>query len=180
MLESIKNWFFYREYHAGGSRRKRSAGGVNPEKSFFILFDGTSEEDRKTVHRFKKQINKDNSREVRSLAFVDNDLPLDNVDYAAYNRKNLKWYGIPFGQKVEEYLGREFDVMIVLCTAMKPHFEYIIGLAGASFVIGPAIDKSEIYFDLIVDTKGETSLDAMIRKMIEAVDLISIKGSSRQ
>jgi len=180
MLESIKNWFFYREYRAVSSRRKRNVSGVNPEKTFFILFDGTSEEDRKTVHRFKKMINKDGSREVKSLAFVDNNLPLDNVDYAAYNRKNLKWYGVPFGPKIEEYLGMDFDVLIVLCGSMQPHFEYIIGLTAASFIIGPAIDKAEAYFDLIVDTGGETGLDAMIKKMIAAVDLVCVKGPARQ
>lgn len=179
MFERIRKWFFYREFNATLHARKRSTGGTNPEKKIAILFDGTSEDDRKTVHRFKKMINKDGSREVKSLAYVDNNLPLDNVDYAAYNRKNLKWYGAPFGNRVEEFISRDEDVLIVLCKEMTLHYEYLIGFSRAAFIIGPAMEKAEKYFDLIIDAGQGIDLDALIRQMVSAVDQVCIKTPGR-
>jgi hypothetical protein len=52
-------------------------------------------------------------RSIKSLAFIDNALPFDNVDYAMHTiKKNINWYGVPFGEKVEEFIRKKFDLLI--------------------------------------------------------------------
>jgi hypothetical protein len=109
MIDKIKAWFFYRDFRVDGLTNKDQNAGLNSEQNIAVLFDGTSEEDRKKVHRFKKKLNPDGKKNIKSLAFIDNALPLDNVDYAAYNKKNIKWYGVPFGAKVEEFIQEKSD-----------------------------------------------------------------------
>lgn len=175
MINKIKDWFFYREMNQTAKKRTSRATGINLAQRINILFDGTDEEDRKTVHKFKKQLNPNQKKTVKSLAFVNNDLPLDNVDYAAYNKKNLKWYGVPFGNKVVEFTACECDLMIVLSKNMLKHFEYIIAHSEAAFIVGPAIEHAEDYFDLIIDFGETGNLEMMIKELVSGIDTVATK-----
>ena len=102
-------------------------------------------------------------------------MPLDNIDYAAYNQKNVKWYGIPFGEKVEEFIHFNFDILIVLCKKMLPHYEYIIAHSEAKFIMGTALNKAEKYFNLMVDTGESQDIDDMISSVMKGAEKIAIK-----
>ena len=113
MIEKIKRWFFDKELNVQLKNNGAVRNGVNAAASIGILFDGTLEADRKTVHKFKKQLNPSGAKQIKSLAFIQNKLPLDNIDYNAYNEKDVKWYGVPFGEKVEEFIQYNFDILII-------------------------------------------------------------------
>lgn len=175
MFENLKSWMLYKEFAKDARPYGRHTTGINAVQSVCILFDGTDEVERKTVHKFKKKLAPDGKRSVRSLAFINNSLPLDNMDYAAYNLKNIKWFGMPFGEKVDEFLQYNYDILIVLCKKMLPHYEYIIAHSKAHFAIGPSIDKASKYFDITVQMESNDSTDQLISKIIESIDKISIK-----
>ncbi|MBK9735947.1 MAG: hypothetical protein IPO92_13715 [Saprospiraceae bacterium] len=175
MIEQIKQWFLYREFKVIDKSQKSAVSKVNSGNKISILFNGTSEDDRKIIHKFKKVLNPSGQKNIKSLAFIDNTLPLDNVDYDAYNNINLKWYGLPFGPKIDEFIHQHSDIFVVLCERMLPHYEYIIAHANADFIIGPNIDKSEKYFNLIIDTLGKPGLQTLIDKIILNTDKISVK-----
>ena len=175
MFEKIKEWLFYRNLSIPQKTKISEPTIVNSERSICILFDGTNEYDRKSVHKFKKILNASGNRTIKSLAFIDNSLPLDNVDYPAYNHKNLKWSGVPFGEKVEEFVNLNFDLLIVLCKKMLPHFEYIIAHSSALFVVGPNLNKSEKYFNLIIDHDIDENIYHLSMSIIKGIDKISAK-----
>jgi hypothetical protein len=175
MIDRIKRWFFDKDLTALHVVKKDVKNGVNVAASIGILFDGTLEADRKTVHKFKKQLNPNGAKQIKSLAFIHNKLPLDNVDYNAYNHKDIKWYGVPFGEKVEEFIQNNFDILIVLCEKMRPHFEFIIAQSKATFIIGLNIDKSEQYFTFMVDHDDSVGLQSLINKIIVGIDKIAVK-----
>ena len=174
MIDRIKNWLFYREFDTP-KHVKHTSVSINPVSSICILFDGTNEDDRKKVHHLKKTLNLSGKRTIKSLAFIDNNLPLDNIDYSAYNQKNVKWYGIPFGEKVEEFIHLNFDILIVLCKRMLPHYEYIIAHSEAKFIMGAALNKAEKYFNLMVDMGESPDIDDMIRSILKSAEKIAIK-----
>lgn len=175
MLKIIKDWLFYRAFDSNARPNGHRSNGINNMHTICILFDGTEEEDRKIVHKFKKTISPDGKRNIKSLAFINNQLPLDNIDYSAYNLQNIKWYGLPLGEKVAEFIQFKCDILIVLCKSMLPHFEYIIAHAESKFVIGPSIDKSEKYFDIIIDADASINIENLIKKILTAIDKIAIK-----
>ncbi len=175
MIERIKRWFFEKDLNAQIIAKKNIKNEVNTAAVIGIIFDGTSEDDRKIVHKFKKQLNPSGNKQVKSLAFIQNKLPLDNVDYNAYNQKEVKWYGVPFGEKVEEFIQTNFDILIVLCEKMRPHFEFIIAKSQTTFVIGPNIERSEKYFTFIVDSKESKGLQNLIEKIIVGIEKIAVK-----
>lgn len=175
MIEQIKQWFLYREFKVIKKPQTASMPKVNSGHQISILFNGTTEDDRKIIHKLKKILNSSGQKQIKSFAFIDNTLPLDNVDYDAYNHLNIKWYGLPFGPKIDEFIQQHSDIFLVLCERMLPHYEYIIAHANADFIIGPNIDKSEKYFSLIIDTLGKPGLSALIDKIILNTDKISIK-----
>ncbi|HMR88906.1 MAG TPA: hypothetical protein PKD51_12170 [Saprospiraceae bacterium] len=175
MIERIKRWFFNKDLGSKHVAKKVVKNGVNAAAAIGIIFDGTSEDDRKIVHKFKKQLNPSGNKQIKSIAFIQNKLPLDNVDYSAYNQKDIKWYGVPFGEKVEEFIQSNFDILIVLCEKMRPHFEFIIAQSNATFIIGPNIDRSEQYFTFIVDSKDSNGLQSLIEKIIVSIEKIAIK-----
>ena len=173
MFKKIKKYFFYQAFNTNDVKRK---AGINKIDSVCILFDGTDESERKIVHKFKKQINPLGNKLVKSLAFINNRLPLDNIDYDAYNLKDVNWYGIPKSEKVTEFINYDFDLLIVLCNRMLPHFEFIVAHSQSRFIIGPAITRSTRYFHMIVDSPESNDSNVLIQKIIEAIDSISIKN----
>lgn len=175
MLQGIKDWVLHKEFKANARPQGHKSSGINAMQSVCILFDGTEEATRKIVHKFKKSINPDGKRNIKSLAFIHNALPLDNIDYAAYNLKNLKWSGLPFGEKVDEFINFSFDALIVLCPYMAPHFEYIIAHAESKFIIGPSIPNAEKYFDLTVDIMDNAEIEDIIKFTITALNKVVVK-----
>jgi hypothetical protein len=174
MFEVIKKWYFYKDF-ISDKRSKVSIKEINTGQSIGILFNGSSEDDRKKVLKIKKQLNPSGSKIIKSLAFLNNNLPLDNVDYAAYNNKDLKWYGLPFGEKVDEFIQESFDILIVLCEYMLPHYEFIIAHSNAKFIIGPDIAKSDKYFSFIVEAVKDWEIESVMNKIIKNIDNVSIK-----
>lgn len=174
MFKQIRKWLFYKAF-SNKNIRINSGNTVNPVRNVCILFDGTEEDQRKIVHQFKKTIAAGGRSDVKSLAFINNRLPLDNVDYAAYNLKQINWYGIPNGEKVEAFINNNYDMMIVLIKKMLPHFEYIIAHSNAKFIVGPAITRAENYFDLIVEMPKSTDTNELINNIIKMVNLVAVK-----
>jgi hypothetical protein len=175
MFDKIKNILFYRAFHVKAKEKVQKPIVYNKGGNIIILFNGTQEEDRKTVHRLKKKLTVSGASSVKSLAFVDNALPLDNVDYAAYNRKNITWYGVPSGDKVDTFIQVPADILIVLCTEMLPHYEYIIAHTQAQFIIGPDILKATHYFNLTVQYPESDNLEDMVGAILKAVNVVSEK-----
>lgn len=175
MFDKIKNIWFYKAFNVKAKTRLQKPVLSNKGSQMLILFNGTQEEDRKIVHRLKKKLTASGVSTVKSLAFIDNALPLDNVDYAAYNKKNITWYGMPKGDKVEAFINAPADIMIVLCSEMLPHYEYIIAHAQAPFIMGPDISKSTEYFNLTVQYPASDNLEDMVQAIIQAVDVIAFK-----
>ena len=173
MLKQIKKYLFYKAFHPSDVKRKF---GINKIDSVCILFDGTEESERKIIHKFKKQINPQGNKTVKSLAFINNRLPLDNIDYDAYNLKDVNWYGIPKSDKIDTFIQYDFDLFIVMCKKMLPHFEYIIAHSNSRFIIGPSITRSTQYFHMTVDTQDNGDTSDLIQKFIKAIETISIKN----
>ncbi|MBK9257198.1 MAG: hypothetical protein IPM42_17110 [Saprospiraceae bacterium] len=156
------------------SLKKSSAKNqINKGLKIGILFNGTEEENRKTVHRFKKSLS-EGMRTITSLAFIDNKLPLDNIDYAAYNLKNINWYGMPSGEKIDSFAENKFDILFILSEKMYPHFEYIIALTHSELLVGPNINGSEKYFNFIADISNTGKLPDLINGIMQSLQKVSM------
>jgi hypothetical protein len=173
MIKAIKKYLFYKAFEHVQVKRKV---GINKMDSVCILFDGTDENERKIIHKFKKQINPQGNKTVKSLAFINNRLALDNVDYDAYNLKDVNLYGIPKSEKTDAFIKYDFDLLIVICKKMLPHFEYIIAHSHSRFIIGPSITRATKYFHLTVDIQDNDDTNHIIQKFIKAIDTISIQN----
>lgn len=175
MIKGIQKWLFYRSFDVGTKKNTQQIHTVNQLKSVGILFDGTIESERKMVHQFKKYISQSGKIDVKSLAFVNNRLPLDNVDYAAFNRKKINWYGIPSGEKVNDFIKNNFDLLIVLTKKMLPQYEYIIAHSSAKFKVGPAIKRAENYLELIVELPKDNSTESLQHNILKTLNLVAFK-----
>lgn len=175
MVNSIKNWLLHQKFESKARPNEPTSTGINTLQSIGILFDGTDEEERKVVHKFKKNINPDQKRDIKSLAFINNKLPLDNIDYSAYNLKDVKWFGLPFGEKIDEFIQYNFDLLIVISKQMLPHTEYIVAHSKSKFIIGTGLELAEKYFDIIVDVENSDSTNVILNKITTAINKIAIK-----
>jgi hypothetical protein len=101
---------------------------------------------------------------------------LDNIDYDAYNLKDVNWYGIPKSDKIDTFIDYDCDLFIVMCKKMLPHFEYIIAHSKSRFIIGPSLTRSTQYFHMTVDSQDNIDTNDLIQKFIKAIETISIKN----
>lgn len=175
MFRRLKKWMFYKSFAVNSGDKKKPRIEINEINSICILFEGTDESERKLVHQFKKKLIGKSNKKVDSLAFIKNKLPVDNMDYAAFNLKNINWYGVPSGGKVNQFVNTPCDLLIVLCTKMLPHYEYIIAHSKAKFKIGPALTRAEKYLDLIVDAPLDRGTQVMVSDIIKAVETVAVK-----
>jgi hypothetical protein len=175
MLKKLKSTLFYRAFREKITKSPQIPVISIKGGSVSVLFNGTREDDRKTVHRLKKKLIAAGASSFKSLAYIDNKLPLENVDYAAYNKRNVNWYGVPSGEEVDAFIQLPANILIVLCPEMLPHFEYIIAHAQARFIIGPDISRSTTYFNLTVQYPRTENLQDMINALIKAVDVVAEK-----
>jgi hypothetical protein len=173
MIGRIRRWFLMQKIKEVAVPAKKSVRQtLNPALKIAILFDGTSEEDRKTIHKFKKQLST-GGRQIVSLAFINNKLPLDNVDYQAYNLRDVNWFGMPSGEKTNAFIQSEFDVILAFIRNMQPHFEYIFATSHSRMIIGPAVKGAEHYFHHITDTRTDTGLEVIISDIIKCVSKVT-------
>lgn len=174
MFDSIRRWFLLKKIKEVGHTSKLTGRNhVNPALKIAILFDGTLEEDRKTIHRLKKKLST-GDRQVSTLAFVNNKLPLDNVDYAAYNLKDVNWYGMPYGEKTETFINTEYDVMLAFIKTMEPHFEFIFATCKSKILIGPSVRSGEKYFHHITETNTHADLQKIVDDVLTTVAKVTI------
>ena len=147
--------------------RERKVMSMKDAKRIGLLYNATEPEDFEIVKTYVKKLLAD-KKEVTSLGFVDKkELPANQfaklgLDF--FTRKNLNWYMVPNSPLVTNFINEEFDIIINLNIGMCFPLQYISAISKAKYRVGQYDLKNAIYYDLMIHTPKNETLEHFIKE----------------
>ncbi len=161
--------------------REKKLVNLHQATSIGILYNVTSQTTFQVVKNLVKELTT-RQRQVMAVGFV-NRKSIPNYCIAAnsgyhFNLKDLNWYGAPNNDYVNEFINKEFDILIDLSLDDMFVFKYISGLSKSKFNVGRHNESYLNCFDLMIKMDKSATLEAFIEQVIHY--LIVFKSAESQ
>ena len=176
-LEDIKHkfgqWVFLRELST--NNREKEVCNINDAKSIGILYDATLEED---VNRIKPFVDYffNLRKDVKALGYVNaKQLSFHHtprLQYDFFYQKDLNWYYKPQNYIIDNFIKKEYDILINLCDSTCIPVKYLVASSIAHFKIGKHEEGYEIY-DLMINLKKDNTIEKLMYEIKHYINLIN-------
>ena len=107
---------------------------------------------------------------VNSKQFDECHIP--KLQYDFFNKKDLNWYYKPQNYIIDNFVKKEYDILINLCDSSCIPVKYLVASSIAHFKIGQHEDGYEIY-DLMIALKEDKSMGELMREIKHYINLIN-------
>lgn len=176
-LEDIKKnigqWVFQRELKL--NKRTKSVCNLDDAKSIGILYDATSEKQIKMIEPFVKYFF-DLKKDVKALGYVNSKqlsyCHIPKLQYDFFYQKDLNWYYKPQNYIINNFIKKEYDILINLCDSSVIPVKYLVASSLAHFKIGIHEEGYEIY-DLMMSLKKDKTIEKLINEIKHYINLIN-------
>ena len=176
-LENIKHrigqWVFQRELRA--NKRYKEICNIDDAKSVGILYEATTEAQIKKIKPFVDyffSLKKD----VKALGYVNSKqlsyCHTPKLQYDFFYQKDLNWYYKPQNYIIENFVKKEYDILINLCDSNCIPIKYLVASSLAHFKIGQHEDGCEIY-DLMLSMREEQGIEDFMIQIKHYINLIN-------
>jgi hypothetical protein len=115
---------------------------------------------------------KNRDKDVTMLAFFAQKQDPSPQEFGYFTLGHLSFSGIPKSDVVEQFISREFDVLINMDYNAHPALNYVCAASRALFKIGPATGHAR-HYDLMIDMQDRFDLDNYIREIRKTFNLIN-------
>lgn len=179
-IENIKKkvgrWVFQRELKANS--RTKSVSNLIEAKSIGILYDATSEDQIKTIQPFVTYFF-NLKKNVKALGFVNSNqlsyCHVPKLQYDFFYQKDLNWFYKPENYIIDNFIKKEYDILINLCDSSVIPIKYLVASSIARFKIGVYEEDYEIY-DLMISLKEDKSIEKLMHEIKHYINLINKKN----
>ena len=176
-IEDIKHkfgrWVFQKELKS--NKRTKAISNLEDAKSIGILYEATDAAQIKKIEPFVKyffELKKD----VKALGYV-NKKKLDNhhipkLNYDFFYLKDLNWYYKPQNYIINNFVKKEYDILINLSDSNCIPIKYLVASSLAHFKIGQFEDGFEIY-DLMIKLDKDKGKERLMEEIKHYLNLIN-------
>lgn len=176
-IENIKHkvgqWVFQKELTH--NKRTKSVCNLASAKSVGILYEATNIEQIKKIEPFVKYFF-DLKKDVKALGFVNKkklaDCHIPKLNYDFFYRKDLNWYYKPQNYIINNFVKKEYDILINLSDSRCIPIKYLVASSVAHFKIGQFEEAYQIY-DLMINMKKEKNTDMLMQEIINYLKIIN-------
>ena len=176
LKQKVGKWVFQRELKT--NTRTKHICNLNRAKSIGILYDATLEDQIKVVQPFVSYFF-DLKKEVKALGFVNSDrlsyCHNPKLQYDFFYKKDLNWYYKPQNYIIDNFINKEYDILINLCDSSVIPIKYLVASSIAHFKIGIYEEDYEIY-DLMISLKEDRSIKKLMQEIKHYINLINKKN----
>ena len=177
VLEDLKHkigqWVFQRDLRT--NKRLKEVSNLEKAKSIGILYNATNQEQIIKIVPFVKyffELRKD----VKALGYV-NKKRLDNchipkLNYDFFYQKDLNWYYKPQNYIIDNFIKKEYDILINLSDSSCIPIKYLVASSVARFKIGRFEEGYEIY-DLMIKLEKEKEKERLMEEIKHYLNLIN-------
>ncbi|MEL6276769.1 MAG: hypothetical protein AAFQ37_06135 [Bacteroidota bacterium] len=157
IVANVKKVLFQRRLLREIQRRKPDYQPrvVNPDtaKTIAILFPADSVDDRKTVEAYR-QARKQSGLRTELLGYFTKHVGNSSFGFDHFSNKDLNWYGIPGGERVEKFLERPCDLLMCLGNAGHKQLDFLASLKDAGLRVGPYSEAPDNPYDVLFSIEG--------------------------
>ena len=182
MLEGLRNYIggFYFRKELSKIQRERKILNLLEARKIGILYSLDEIPVYDTVSEFVTQLQQDH-KDVKALGFVKNkemvNRFLPKLSYDFFSTKDLNFFLKPIHTKVNDFISKEFDILIDLSLKDSLPLKYICGLSMAGCRIGRYTEENTLCYDLMLDTDPAISLKEYIHQIIHYLTIINSNES---
>ena len=171
--QKVGKWVFQRELKA--NKRTKEVCNLDNAQSIGILYDATSEEQIKMVKPFVSYFF-DLKKDVKALGYVNSKQlsfhHTPKLQYDFFYQKDLNWYYKPQNYIIDNFVKKEYDILINLCDSSIIPIKYLVASSIAHFKIGIHEENYEIY-DLMISLKDDKSMEKLMHEIKHYINLIN-------
>ena len=176
-LENFKHkigrWVFHRDLRT--NKRLKEVSNLEESKSIGILYEATNSEQIKKIEPFVKyffELKKD----VKALGYVNkkklDDCHIPKLNYDFFYLKDLNWYYKPQNYIIDNFVKKEYDILINLSDSNCIPIKYLVANSLAHFKIGQFEEGYEIY-DLMIKLDKEKGKERLMEEIKHYLNLIN-------
>ena len=173
LKQKVGKWVFQRELRTNS--RTKEVCNLDDAKSIGVLYDATTEEKIKMIQPFVSYFF-DLKKDVKALGYVNaNELSYCHVpklQYDFFYKKDLNWYYKPQNYIIDNFIRKEYDILINLCDSNIIPIKYLVASSIAHFKIGIYQENYEIY-DLMISLKDDKSIEKLMDEIKHYINLIN-------
>ena len=155
--------------------RQKRAFNLKDVRTAGIILNATDIKTFETVQNFYKDLKALNI-DTWSLGYVDDENVIKAYSYQIgmnhFTKKQLNWFNKPNGSSAEQFMSKEFDLLVDLTTERFFPLEYILGASKAKFKVGRFYEENN-YYDLMIDIEKNKKLDFFIEQIKHYLSLIN-------
>ena len=142
---------------------KRQPVDYNLAHSIGVLFHIDQLQHQEIIDKFIQRL-KDNGKEVKILAFLDDKEQQPNLNFNHFSLKELNWFYQPKHPKVDQFINTQFDYLINLDDSGSLPLTYISACSKAQIRVGSFTDKTYC-FDFMIETHEQQNLQHFITQL---------------
>lgn len=171
--QKVGKWVFQRELKT--NKRTKEVCNLDNAQSIGILYDATSEEQLKMVKPFVSYFF-NLKKDVKALGYVNSKQlsfhHTPKLQYDFFYQKDLNWFYKPQNYIIDNFVKKEYDILINLCDSSIIPIKYLVASSIAHFKIGIHEENYEIY-DLMISLKDDKSMQKLMHEIKHYINLIN-------
>lgn len=171
--QKVGKWVFQRELKI--NKRTKEVCNLDNAQSIGILYDATSEDQIKIIKPFVSYFF-DLKKDVKALGYVNSKQlsfhHTPKLQYDFFYQKDLNWFYKPQNYIIDNFVKKEYDILINLCDSSIIPIKYLVASSIAHFKIGIHEENYEIY-DLMISLKDDKSIEKLMHEINHYINLIN-------
>lgn len=181
MFERIRNYFWNAEIQKRLPRLNRSKKITHPAdaKSIGIIYNVGEEKDYITITGFVSQLQND-KKEVRTLGWINLKEPphycYPRLMFDYITKRNINWYKKPSGEKITDFINKEFDILLNIDTTDNLSLLYATALSRAKLKVGVYSEKKKDYLDLMISLDTTLGISELFEEMMANIAMFAQKN----
>lgn len=133
-------------------------------KSIAVLFDATNPENLTIAKKFNQDL-ASLHKHTHFFAFVDQKKPMGSLPFDFMTSEQVSWLFVPEHPKVQDFLTKQYDILINICAHECLPLEYIAALSNAKFRVGRFIPGKTYCYDFMIYTNGKKDMNFLIEQL---------------
>lgn len=151
MLTSVKNRIFQRLFQSKkyAHNRQRKTINWNQIKTIGFLIDGSDPVQLRLLLN-KLYAYKSEGKKIELLGFVKKLPPFENENIKWVTKKDLSWAGIPKMKSIQDFIEKDFDIVINTSILSTRPLEFISAFSNAKLRIGVFSENKTYCYDFMM------------------------------
>ncbi|MCK9613065.1 MAG: hypothetical protein PHR81_11035 [Bacteroidales bacterium] len=183
MFEKLRTYFLNNEIKNKLPKIVREKKLTHPDyaKTIGIIYTVGEENEYVAITNFVSRLQA-GKKEVRTLGWVN----YKNLPHYCYPRlmfdyvtkKNINWYQKPLGEKVVDFINKDFDILMNIDNSDNPSLAYAAALSAAKLKVGVFSETNRKFYDLMISLEEKPEPIVLAQQMLEQIAMLGSKQAA--